>query len=146
MTADVLRDARILVLHMVRADLQPSVGTSRGTLSLPVTPPYSPSHQGRDFSFDDCGRAFTCLPAEEPGAAAEALVCNLDSLLGTMTHRVRAAWAWDSQQHGNTGGFLGSLPAVPGHAVLLLAALCGLPAWRLGLQHRHAPHRALSTG
>ncbi|XP_030811888.1 L-fucose kinase isoform X3 [Camarhynchus parvulus] len=58
-TADVLRDARILILHM-----------------------------GRDFSFDDCGRAFTCLPAEEPGAPAEALVCNLDSLLGTMTHRL----------------------------------------------------------
>ncbi|NWS25046.1 FUK kinase, partial [Polioptila caerulea] len=58
-SADVLRDARILILHM-----------------------------GRDFSFDDCGRAFTCLPAEEPGAAAEALVCNLDSLLETMTHRL----------------------------------------------------------
>ncbi|XP_031978130.1 L-fucose kinase isoform X1 [Corvus moneduloides] len=58
-TADVLRDARILILHV-----------------------------GRDFSFDDCGRAFTCLPAEEPGAPAEALVCNLDSLLGTMTHRL----------------------------------------------------------
>ncbi|NXO23926.1 FUK kinase, partial [Cisticola juncidis] len=58
-TADVLRDARILILHM-----------------------------GREFSFDDCGRAFTCLPAEEPGAAAEALVCNLDSLLATMTHRL----------------------------------------------------------
>ncbi|KAM9289175.1 L-fucose kinase isoform 3-T3 [Morus bassanus] len=55
------------------------------TLSLPVTPP---SRQGRDFSFDDCGRAFTCLPAEEPGAPAEALVCNLDSLLGTMTYRL----------------------------------------------------------
>lgn len=25
-TADVLRDARILILHMVRADLQPSTG------------------------------------------------------------------------------------------------------------------------
>ncbi|XP_053934485.1 L-fucose kinase isoform X2 [Cuculus canorus] len=58
-TADVLRDARILILHM-----------------------------GRDFSFDDCGRAFTCLPVQEPGAPAEALVCNLDSLLGTMTHRL----------------------------------------------------------
>ncbi|KAM9625609.1 L-fucose kinase isoform 5-T6 [Morphnus guianensis] len=58
-TSDVLREARILILHM-----------------------------GRDFSFDDCGRAFTCLPVEEPGALAEALVCNLDSLLGTMTHRL----------------------------------------------------------
>ncbi|NWV73825.1 FUK kinase, partial [Dasyornis broadbenti] len=58
-TADVLRDARILILHM-----------------------------GRDFSFDDCGRAFTCLPAEEPDAPAEALVCNLDSLLRTMTYRL----------------------------------------------------------
>ncbi|XP_065497150.1 L-fucose kinase isoform X2 [Caloenas nicobarica] len=58
-TSDVLRDARILILHM-----------------------------GRDFSFDDCGRAFTCLPVEDPSALAEALVCNLDSLLGTMTHRL----------------------------------------------------------
>ncbi|XP_075290022.1 L-fucose kinase isoform X2 [Opisthocomus hoazin] len=58
-TSDVLREARILVLHT-----------------------------GRDFSFDDCGRAFTCLPAEEPGAPAEALVCNLDSLLGTMAQRL----------------------------------------------------------
>ncbi|NWR60101.1 FUK kinase, partial [Bucorvus abyssinicus] len=58
-SSDVLREARILILHM-----------------------------GRDFSFDDCGRAFTCLPVEEPGAPAEALVCNLDSLLWTMTHRL----------------------------------------------------------
>ncbi|KAM7100388.1 L-fucose kinase isoform 2-T2 [Ciconia maguari] len=58
-SSDVLREARILILHM-----------------------------GRDFSFDDCGRAFTCLPVEEPGALAEALVCNLDSLLATMTHRL----------------------------------------------------------
>ncbi|NXA17357.1 FUK kinase, partial [Ibidorhyncha struthersii] len=43
---------------------------------------------GRDFSFDDCGRAFTCLPVEEPAAPAEALICNLDSLLETMTHRL----------------------------------------------------------
>ncbi|XP_009323638.1 PREDICTED: L-fucose kinase [Pygoscelis adeliae] len=43
---------------------------------------------GRDFSFDDCGRAFPCPPVAEPGAPAEALVCNLDSLLGTMTHRL----------------------------------------------------------
>ncbi|NWS47635.1 FUK kinase, partial [Probosciger aterrimus] len=58
-TSDVLKEAHILILHT-----------------------------GRDFSFDDCGRAFTCLPVEEPGAAAEALVCNLDSLLGTMTHQL----------------------------------------------------------
>ncbi|XP_066860811.1 L-fucose kinase isoform X2 [Anser cygnoides] len=58
-TSDVLRDARILVLHM-----------------------------GREFSFDDCGRAFTCLPAEDPDALAEAPVCNLDSLLHTLTHRL----------------------------------------------------------
>ncbi|XP_035399516.1 L-fucose kinase [Cygnus atratus] len=58
-TSDVLRDVRILVLHM-----------------------------GREFSFDDCGRAFTCLPAEDPDALAEAPVCNLDSLLHTLTHRL----------------------------------------------------------
>ncbi|XP_030907748.2 L-fucose kinase isoform X2 [Melopsittacus undulatus] len=61
-TSDVLKEAHILILHT-----------------------------GRDFSFDDCGRAFTCLPVEEPSAVAEALVCNLDSLLGTMTHRVCVA-------------------------------------------------------
>ncbi|NXS61648.1 FUK kinase, partial [Brachypteracias leptosomus] len=58
-SSDVLREARILILHT-----------------------------GRDFSFDDGGRAFTCLPVEEPGAPAEALVCNLDSLLETMTYRL----------------------------------------------------------
>uniref|UniRef100_A0A674IQY7 L-fucose kinase n=1 Tax=Terrapene triunguis TaxID=2587831 RepID=A0A674IQY7_9SAUR len=58
-TADVLREARILILHM-----------------------------GRDFPFDDCSRAFTCLPVEDPDAPAEALTCNLDSLLGTMTHQL----------------------------------------------------------
>uniref|UniRef100_A0A8B9SCV9 Fucose kinase n=1 Tax=Apteryx owenii TaxID=8824 RepID=A0A8B9SCV9_APTOW len=45
-------------------------------------------HVGRDFSFDDCGRAFTCLPVEEPDAPAEALTCNLDSLLATMMRRL----------------------------------------------------------
>ncbi|XP_043351119.1 L-fucose kinase isoform X3 [Dermochelys coriacea] len=58
-TADVLREARILILHM-----------------------------GRDFPFDDCSRAFTCLPVEDPNAPVEALTCNLDSLLGTMTQKL----------------------------------------------------------
>ncbi|XP_026509595.1 L-fucose kinase isoform X1 [Terrapene carolina triunguis] len=43
---------------------------------------------GRDFPFDDCSRAFTCLPVEDPDAPAEALTCNLDSLLGTMTQQL----------------------------------------------------------
>uniref|UniRef100_A0A670KG69 Fucose kinase n=1 Tax=Podarcis muralis TaxID=64176 RepID=A0A670KG69_PODMU len=54
-TSDVLQKAWILILHM-----------------------------GRDFLFDDCSRAFTCLPLEEPVAPAEALTCNLDSLLATL--------------------------------------------------------------
>nr|XP_008255824.1 L-fucose kinase isoform X2 [Oryctolagus cuniculus] len=58
-TADVLHSAWILILHM-----------------------------GRDFPFDDCGRAFTCLPVESPQAPEEALVCNLDSLLDIMTFRL----------------------------------------------------------
>ncbi|XP_023564926.1 L-fucose kinase isoform X4 [Octodon degus] len=58
-TSDVLHSARILILHM-----------------------------GRDFPFDDCGRAFTCLPVENPQAPVEALVCNLDCLLDVMTHRL----------------------------------------------------------
>ncbi|XP_077787903.1 L-fucose kinase isoform X2 [Podarcis muralis] len=58
-TSDVLQKARILILHM-----------------------------GRDFLFDDCSRAFTCLPLEEPVAPAEALTCNLDSLLATLMHQV----------------------------------------------------------
>nr|XP_028595277.1 L-fucose kinase isoform X6 [Podarcis muralis] len=43
---------------------------------------------GRDFLFDDCSRAFTCLPLEEPVAPAEALTCNLDSLLATLMYQV----------------------------------------------------------
>ncbi|KAM9191648.1 L-fucose kinase [Dugong dugon] len=58
-TSDVLRLAWILILHM-----------------------------GRDFPFDDCGRAFTCLPVENPQAPVEAVVCNLDCLLDIMTHRL----------------------------------------------------------
>ncbi|XP_053126958.1 L-fucose kinase isoform X2 [Hemicordylus capensis] len=58
-TSDVLQRAWILILHM-----------------------------GRDFLFDDCGRAFTCLPLEDPAAPAEALTCNLDSLLSTLTRQV----------------------------------------------------------
>nr|XP_060506159.1 L-fucose kinase isoform X1 [Panthera onca] len=58
-TSDVLHSARILILHM-----------------------------GQDFPFDDCGRAFTCLPVENPQAPVEAVVCNLDCLLDTMSHRL----------------------------------------------------------
>nr|XP_028595274.1 L-fucose kinase isoform X4 [Podarcis muralis] len=58
-TSDVLQKAWILILHM-----------------------------GRDFLFDDCSRAFTCLPLEEPVAPAEALTCNLDSLLATLMYQV----------------------------------------------------------
>ncbi|XP_004600934.2 L-fucose kinase isoform X1 [Sorex araneus] len=45
-------------------------------------------HTGRDFLFDECGRAFTCLPVEKPQAPVEAVVCNLDSLLDIMSHRL----------------------------------------------------------
>ncbi|XP_012661599.1 L-fucose kinase isoform X1 [Otolemur garnettii] len=45
-------------------------------------------HMGRDFPFDDCGRAFTCLPMEDPQAPVEALVYNLDCLLDIMTYRL----------------------------------------------------------
>ncbi|KAM3829017.1 L-fucose kinase isoform 2-T2 [Vipera latastei] len=58
-TADVLQEARILVLHM-----------------------------GRDFLFDDCSRAFLCLPLEDLAAPTEALTCHLDRLLATLTERV----------------------------------------------------------
>lgn len=58
-TSDVLHSAWILILHM-----------------------------GRDFPFDDCGRAFTCLPVKNPQAPVEAVVCNLDRLLDIMSHRL----------------------------------------------------------
>lgn len=58
-TSDVLHSAWILILHM-----------------------------GRDFPFDDCGRAFTCLPVENPQAPVEATICNLDCLLDIMSHRL----------------------------------------------------------
>lgn len=47
-----------------------------------------PSFQGRDFLFDDCSRAFLCLPLEDPAAPTEALTCHLDRLLATLTERV----------------------------------------------------------
>lgn len=65
-----------------------------------ISPSPSPPPQGREFSFDDCGRAFTCLPAEDPDAPAEAPVCNLDSLLHTLTHRVRVGRAHPSTNVG----------------------------------------------
>ncbi|XP_066098156.1 L-fucose kinase [Saccopteryx bilineata] len=58
-TSDVLHSAWILILHM-----------------------------GRDFPFDDCGRAFTCLPVEDPQAPVEAVVCNLDRLLDIMSYQL----------------------------------------------------------
>ncbi|XP_068943745.1 L-fucose kinase isoform X2 [Petaurus breviceps papuanus] len=45
-------------------------------------------HMGRDFPFDDCGRAFTCLPVADPAARVESLTCNLDVLLSIMTHKL----------------------------------------------------------
>lgn len=47
-----------------------------------------PSCQGRDFLFDDCSRAFLCLPLEDLAAPTEALTCHLDRLLATLTERV----------------------------------------------------------
>ncbi|KAM5297614.1 L-fucose kinase isoform 4-T6 [Glossophaga mutica] len=45
-------------------------------------------HTGRDFPFDDCGRAFVCLPVENPQAPVEAVVCNLDRLLDIMSYQL----------------------------------------------------------
>ncbi|XP_038610452.1 L-fucose kinase [Tachyglossus aculeatus] len=58
-TSDVLHKARILILHT-----------------------------GRDFPFDDCGRAFICLPMEDLEGPVEAPICNLDNLLETMTYKI----------------------------------------------------------
>ncbi|XP_053304582.1 L-fucose kinase [Spea bombifrons] len=58
-SADVLKDARLLIVHM-----------------------------GRDFLFDDCGRGFTVLPVEDPLAPVESLTCNLDSLLNTLRQQL----------------------------------------------------------
>ncbi|XP_063801940.1 L-fucose kinase isoform X2 [Pseudophryne corroboree] len=45
-------------------------------------------HTGRDFLFDDCGRVFTVLPAEDPQVLVESVTCNLDSLLNTLRHQL----------------------------------------------------------
>nr|XP_015223920.1 PREDICTED: L-fucose kinase [Lepisosteus oculatus] len=58
-TADVLDDAHILILHT-----------------------------GRDFPFDGCGRAFCWLPARGPPGLVEGPLCNLDLLLHCLTHQV----------------------------------------------------------
>ncbi|XP_029058001.1 L-fucose kinase isoform X7 [Monodon monoceros] len=73
-TSDVLHSAWILILHMALC---------LKLFCLSLLPP-----QGRDFPFDDCGRAFTCLPVENPQAPVEAVVCNLDCLLDIMSHRL----------------------------------------------------------
>ncbi|XP_077425220.1 L-fucose kinase isoform X2 [Vanacampus margaritifer] len=58
-TADVLDDARILVLHT-----------------------------GRDFPWSSCSRAFSWLPVEDPALAVQAPVCCLDVLLDRLTQQV----------------------------------------------------------
>ncbi|XP_077374005.1 L-fucose kinase isoform X2 [Festucalex cinctus] len=58
-TADVLDDAHILVLHT-----------------------------GRDFPWSSCSRAFSWLPVEEPALAVQAPVCCLDVLLQRLTQQV----------------------------------------------------------
>ncbi|XP_039618777.1 L-fucose kinase isoform X2 [Polypterus senegalus] len=62
-SSDALKGARILILHM-----------------------------GRDFPFDNCGRAFSWLPTETPpefvDEPAEGPVCNIDLLLSCFTHKV----------------------------------------------------------
>eukprot|EP00074_Homo_sapiens_P099232 XP_016878502.1 L-fucose kinase isoform X4 [Homo sapiens] len=96
-TSDVLHSAWILILHM-----------------------------GRDFPFDDCGRAFTCLPVENPEAPVEALVCNLDCLLDIMTYRLGpgsppGVWVCSTDM-------LLSVPANPGlWGCLLLCGDCRAP-------------------
>uniref|UniRef100_A0A8D2Q5I0 L-fucose kinase n=1 Tax=Varanus komodoensis TaxID=61221 RepID=A0A8D2Q5I0_VARKO len=84
-TSDVLQKARILILHM-----------------------------GRDFLFDDCSRAFTCLPVEDPTAPAEALTCNLDNLLATLTKQVGGTQACSCPASIDWQGFQGArVIAVP---------------------------------
>ncbi|XP_057692271.1 L-fucose kinase isoform X2 [Corythoichthys intestinalis] len=58
-TADVLDDARILVLHT-----------------------------GRDFPWSPCSRAFSWLPAEDPSLSAQAPVCCVDVLLTCLARQV----------------------------------------------------------
>ncbi|XP_036390932.1 L-fucose kinase [Megalops cyprinoides] len=58
-TADVLEDAYILILHT-----------------------------GRDFPWDGCGRAFCWLPSQGPLGPVEGPVCCLDLLLDCLTHQV----------------------------------------------------------
>ncbi|KAL0967867.1 hypothetical protein UPYG_G00258650 [Umbra pygmaea] len=58
-TADVLDDAHILILHT-----------------------------GRDFPWDSCGRAFCWLPMEKPAQTVQAPVCCLDVLLDSLSNQV----------------------------------------------------------
>ncbi|XP_051915941.1 L-fucose kinase isoform X2 [Hippocampus zosterae] len=58
-TADVLNDAHILILHT-----------------------------GRDFPWSSCSRAFSWLPVEDPGLGVQAPICCLDVLLSHLTQQV----------------------------------------------------------
>uniref|UniRef100_A0A8C7QCP5 L-fucose kinase n=1 Tax=Oncorhynchus mykiss TaxID=8022 RepID=A0A8C7QCP5_ONCMY len=58
-TADVLDDAHILILHT-----------------------------GRDFPWDSCGRAFCWLPVEKPAQTVQGPVCCLDMLLDCLSNQI----------------------------------------------------------
>lgn len=77
--------------------------------------------QGRDFPFDDCGRAFTCLPVENARAPVEATVCNLDCLLDIMSYRVRPPAP------------LGPFPSLTAPPAVVCVAQMGCQEERLGV-------------
>uniref|UniRef100_A0A452H8L3 L-fucose kinase n=1 Tax=Gopherus agassizii TaxID=38772 RepID=A0A452H8L3_9SAUR len=78
---------------------------------------------GRDFPFDDCSRAFTCLPVEDPNAPAEAgrphllLYVPLTDML--LTIPLAAEICWEGFQGAKVISVPGSVSYARNHGIYL---------------------------
>ncbi|KAG7231612.1 hypothetical protein INR49_011007 [Caranx melampygus] len=82
-TADVLDDAHVLILHTV----SPAV-LQMFLCECPAADSCWFSLQGRDFPWSSCSRAFCWLPREDPDQRVQAPVCCVDLLLDLLSSQI----------------------------------------------------------
>lgn len=126
MTADVLHDAHVLILHTVSAAGGSTCVWSLSSSRLILLP------QGRDFPWSSCSRAFCWLPVENPDRSIHAPVCCVDLLLDCLNHQVYCR---------TTALHLSSSIRICSVWLYGLTGLSRFTSRCLGLQHRHDPHR-----
>lgn len=125
-TADVLHDAHILILHTVSASGGSTCVWSLSSSGLFLLP------QGRDFPWSSCSRAFCWLSVENPDQSIHAPVCCVDLLLNCLNHQVCCR---------KTTPHLSPSIRICSACLYGRSGLSRFPSWCLGLQHRHDPHR-----